>query len=584
MNKRPLKFLLLLTLLLWGVQPQMSRAQAASRARGTAASPARPKLVIQITVDQLRGDEPFRYRQRFVPRGFRYLMERGVWYTSATHPHSHTVTAAGHTTLATGAYPSRHGIIADGWFDTATGQPMNAFKDTQYPLVGASAGSTGASPRRILTSTLSDELNIATGGRAKVFAVSVKDRGAVPMAGHAGKAFWFSTETGEFVSSTYYYKSYPAWVTGWNGQKRADAFSGQSWNLLYDRATYLYAQLPLFAQNLFGYGNTFPHPFGTLDQKPPLFYTKLTVSPVGDDLTLQFAEELIRQEGLGADEVPDYLGISFSSTDFVGHIFGPSSLEGEDNLLRLDRTLASLFSFIDRRVGLDNTLIVLSGDHGAPEVSGYLALLGINTGQLTQQQIADAGRQALKDRYGRDDLVSSYNHPYFYLNRALIESAKLDEAEAERVVAKAVMTLEGIAFAVSCSDLRMGGEAADAELIAAIRRNQHPKRSGDVYVVQQAGWEVQSPTADEPPSLIDHGSPWAYDAYVPVVFAGMNLPAAHVSRPIYTVDVAATLRAFLTTNQPSGSAGSPLAEVLAAKRQERRAQPARTPGAGRRTR
>lgn len=584
MSKRHLKFLLLLTLLLWGAQPEMSRAQGASRSLTTAPALGRPKLVLQITVDQLRGDEPFRYRHRYVPRGFRYLFERGVWYSSATHPHSHTVTAAGHTTLATGAYPSRHGIIADSWFDEATGQPVNAFKDTQYPLVGASAGSSGASPQRILTSTFSDELNIATGSRAKIFAVSVKDRGAVPMAGHTGKAFWFSTETGDFVSSTYYYKSYPEWVTSWNRQKRADAFSGQSWNLLYDRATYRYAQVPLFAQNLFGYGNTFPHPFGMPNQQPPLFYTKLTVSPAGDELTLQFAEELIKRERLGADDIPDYLGISFSSTDFVGHIFGPSSLEGEDNLLRLDRTLARLFSFIDERVGLNNTLIVLAGDHGAPEVSGYLALLGINTGRLTEQQIGDEGKQALKARFGRDDLVLSYQHPYFYLNRALIESAKLDEVEVERVVARAVMNLDGTAFAVSCTDLRRGGEEVDAELIAAIRRNQHPKRSGDVYVVQQPGWQVQAqPASGEPPSLIDHGSPWAYDAYVPVVFAGMSIPAASVSRPIYTVDVAATLTAFLTTNKPSGSAGSPLAEVLASERQ-RRAASARGLNPGLRTR
>jgi predicted AlkP superfamily pyrophosphatase or phosphodiesterase len=569
MNKNRLRLLLALTLGLCCFHPAVSVAQVP--ASTPSATRVRPKLILQITVDQLRGDEPFRYSDRFVRRGFRYLMDEGIWYLSANHPHAHTETAVGHTTLATGAYPSRHGLIGDSWFDRATGKDQDGVEDTQYPQIGNPVGDDdgGASPLRIQTTTFSDELTMTTARGAKVFAVSGKDRGAIPMSGQTGKAFWFSTRTGEFVTSTYYYKSYPAWVTSWNQKNLANNFDGKSWNLLEDLSTYLFAQQPPFAQNqnLFGFNNVFPHPFGKRADNPTLYYTKLTVSPFTDDLTLQFAEELIEREGLGADDVPDYLAIGFSSTDIIGHIFGPSSLESEDNLLRLDRTLDQLFKFVDERVGLQNTLIVLSGDHGAPEVPAYLQLLGVNTGWLKEGDIQDAAVQALNDHFGRSDLASlilKYKHPYFYVNYDVAKSMKLDELEVERTIAAGVMKVNGIAFAVPCRDLPGGGEEADAQMIAEIQRNQFPVRSGDVYVVQQSEWQVAEKSASgEPPVvLINHGSPWAYDTFVPVAFAGMRIPAARVSRQIYTVDVAATLAAFLRTNKPSGSVGAPLVEVL----------------------
>lgn len=534
--------------------------------------PGRPKLIIQITVDQLRGDEPFRYRSRFAARGFRYLMDKGTWYLAANHPHSHTVTAAGHTTLATGAYPAVHGLISDSWFDRATGKRQGSVEDSSYPLVGGQPCTTpldsdaGDSPRQIQPTTFSDELGMATAGASKVFAVSVKNRAAIPLAGHSGKAFWFCQATGRFVSSTFYYKSYPDWVTNWNRQKLADKFADTSWNLLNPKSTYLFAGLPPLANDLFGFGKTFPHPYGALDQKPPLFYTKLTVSPAGDDLTLQFAEELMEREGLGADDVPDYLALGFSSNDFVGHFFGPSSLESEDVLLRLDRTLERLFAFVDRRVGLRNTLIVLAGDHGAPEAPAYLATLGVGTGTLNQADVQKAAEQALADSFGADGtpkLILSYDLPYIYLDYDQVRQKKLDAGDVARVVAGGVMRVAGVAFAVPSGASARGGEEFDAAITAMIKRNQHPTRSGDVYLVQQPQWQLGPSASSEPPAtIIDHGSPWAYDTFVPVVFAGMGVPAAHVSRQIYTVDVAATLAALLRTNQPSGSVGVPLVEVL----------------------
>jgi hypothetical protein len=236
----------------------------------------------------------------------------------------------------------------------------------------------GRSPRALLTTTFSDELALSTNGKAKIFGVSVKDRGAVPMAGHAGKAFWFSKAKGGFVTSTYYYDAYPVWVDAWNQKGLSKAYAGKNWELLYDKSTYKsgdYDNMP-WETNLPGFGIVFPHPFGTAESK--LFTTLLTLSPAGDELTLNFARELMVQEGLGQDDITDYLSISFSSTDYVGHVFGPSSLESEDNLLRLDKTLSELFAFIEKHVGLDKTLIVLSADHGAAEVPKRLNEFGID--------------------------------------------------------------------------------------------------------------------------------------------------------------------------------------------------------------
>jgi hypothetical protein len=539
--------------------------------RKLAAATDRPKLILQITIDQLRGDLPFRYRDRLGEGGFRYLMRQGTWYASAHHPHSFTETVVGHTTLATGAYPSRHGMIANKWFDRATGQAQNNIEDPDFPILDPKTGhktksededfEKGASPVQVETTTFSDELSVATASRAKIFAVSGKDRGAVPLAGHTGKAFWL--KNGDFLTSKYYYNSYPAWVASWNAANHAEKFANQTWNLLNARSTYIYSELPPYASKLlnqFGFGNTFPHPIGASNST--FFYTELISSPFQDQLTLEFAKELIAQEHLGMDNIPAYLSISLSATDLIGHLFSQTSLESEDSFLRLDSYLADLFSFIENRIGLKNTLIVLAGDHGAPELPEYLESIRVNTGRLNVKDIKAAAAKALKARFKRDNIIRAYQHPYFYIN-----SKGLDPVAVERTIAKAVMQLKGIAVAVSCTDLQRGGNDPDTEMAQQILRNQHPKRSGDVYVVQLPQWQIDDePSAGEPSiTLLNHGSPWAYDTYVPVVFAGAKVPAALVLRSIYTVDVAPTLSAYLGIKFPSGAVGTPLTEALGAK-------------------
>ena len=535
-----------------------------------------PKLVLQITVDALRGDLPIRYYNRLGENGFRYLWENGTVFVDAHHGHANTETIVGHVTLATGAHPAVHGMIGNVWFDRTLGRTVYNIEDDRYTLLTAGAGvdqdaeidstqkaakSDGRSPSAIMVTTLSDELAINTAGKAKIFGVSIKDRGAVSMAGHAGKAFWFSKASGEFVTSNYYYQSYPAWVNTWNSKQPAAAYSRTSWTLLDKQENYLFGDADdrSWETDLAGFGRTFPHPFGTVDGK--YFTTLLTLSPAADQLTLSFAKTLITNEQLGKDDVPDFLGVSFSSTDYIGHIFGPSSLESEDNILQLDRTLADLFSFIDENVGLEKTLIVLSADHGCPEVPGYLNELGIQAGYVEPKNWdKQPALSALKEQFGVDkDLIVGYDHPYVYLNQDEIEKNKLDFAQVEKAVAKQLVQFEGIAQAISSHALREGN-LPDTALNQAILKNFNPNRSGDIYIVFEPHWFIRDFDGLEVAST--HGSPWSYDTYVPIVFGGMNIPAQHVTRRVQTVDIAATLATYLGIKPPSGSVGEPLTEVF----------------------
>jgi len=536
-----------------------------------------PKLILQITVDALRGDLPERFANVLGKGGFQYLMNEGIHYTNAHYQHANTETIVGHASLATGSVPAAHGMVANVWFDREHGRLAYNIEDPDYRLLtpGAdvdkkteidptqkAARVDGRSPNNILTSTLSDELAVHFAGQSKIFAVSVKDRGAVSMAGHAGKAFWFSKKGGEFVTSTYYYEQYPDWVNKWNARKPALAYADKSWELLHAPSKYLFGNADDrdYETDFPGFGRTFPHAYGQADDK--YFTTRLTLSPAGDELTLDFAKALLQNEQLGQDEIPDYLAVSFSSTDYVGHIFGASSLESEDNIARLDRTLADLFAYIEKKVGLDNTLIVLSADHGQPEVPGHLHERGIDKAHYFDTKDLDKtpAIAALKKQFGMaEELIEAYYHPYLYLNQKLIRAKGLDQAEVEKAIATELLKFKGVAYAVSSTALRTDA-LPDTLLTRSILRNFHSKRSGDIYLVFEPNVFIND--FDGLLVASTHGSPWRYDTYVPVMFAGTGLTAATVDRAVTPYDIAATLAAYLNMKPPSGTIGTPLLEVL----------------------
>jgi len=540
------------------------------------ATAVKPKLILQITVDQLRGDMPTAYLDRMGKGGFKYLLNKGVVYKDAHHNHANTETIVGHATLATGALPAVHGMIGNVWFDDKLQRLVYNVEDSSYPLLSADAGvnqkteidptqrtakSSGRSPSNIQVSTFSDELMIASNGQAKVFGVSVKDRGAISMAGHMGKAFWFSKKSGEFVTSSYYYDEYPQWLSSWNATKPTKKYHNKTWQLSQAQNSYVFAKQDdqIWETKLPGFGRTFPHHYG--DMKNGYFNTFLTLSPAGDELTLDFAKTVVINEQLGQDSITDYLSVSFSSTDYVSHIFGPSSLEAEDNMLRLDRTIANLLSFIDKKVGLDNTLIVLSADHGAAEVPAYLSSLGMKTEVVAPKTWDKApSMQVLKRKFGFDSaLIKSYFHPYIYLDRDLIARRKLSLKQVQKAVATEVAKFDGVALAVTSTDIESGNTPQNY-LHTLVVNNHSKNRSGDIYIVLEAHRFV----ADMEGLTVaaTHGSPWGYDTFVPLMFAGFNLDNKVINQRVSTTDLAITLSAVLGIKAPSGAQGNILNDVV----------------------
>jgi predicted AlkP superfamily pyrophosphatase or phosphodiesterase len=515
-------------------------------------------LVLQVTVDQLRGDFPSRFKDRFGPAGFRRLMNDGVVYINAHYGHATTTTAPGHATLYTGGYARQHGVAGNDWYDQTTGQRVYCVEDNQHTIIGkASKPHSGTSPRNLTSTTIGDELVLATGGKSRVFAVSIKDRGAIIPGGHLGKAFWYSKDTGEFVTSTYYYERYPVWVQTANERKFADRYRGKQWELLHDRSTYIYAHMDdrPFEKSYKQLGRTFPHPLD--NEQPEDYYSSLRFTPMSDELTLDFVKTLVNTEKIGQGDSLDYLSISFSATDYIGHAFGPNSLEVEDNLLRLDHTLGELFAFIDDTVGLDGTLIVLASDHGVDDIPEYKRTLHFDAGRLYPAPLMKKTNAALQRRYKADqDFVVAFWDLSVYLNLQTVKNLGLDLAEVEQTLADEILKVPGIAIAATRSNL-LSGRVPNTPIMQKVQRAFHPRRSGNVLIVQNQFWFLNGNLY-----AATHGSPYAYDTYVPVMFAGPGISPAVVAREIGPEDIASTIAAYLGIRPPSGSVGTVLPEVV----------------------
>ncbi|SHI63429.1 Predicted pyrophosphatase or phosphodiesterase, AlkP superfamily [Shimia gijangensis] len=529
-----------------------------------------PKLIVQITVDGLRADLLSRYEASFVEGGFRRLMEQGVWYTNAHHQHANTETIVGHATLSTGAHPSAHGMIGNAWMDRGSGKLAYNIEDQDYPMLPVAgmegdgdqvdpsqdlASSDGRSPRNLLSTTFADELVKSTNGRAKVFGISSKDRSAVAMAGHAGKAFWMSTSTGAYESSEYYYEAYPKWVLDWNAKRPADVAIGTDWALSSPLDSYLLAENDdrPYEVDLKGYGRTFPHSYEA--PKDGLYYTQVVVSPLGDQLTADFAKAAILNEGLGHDDTTDYLSVSFSGVDAVNHFFGPSSLENEEVTRSLDAVLEQFFEFVDLTVGAENVVYVLSADHGMPELPEFVGQRGFKAERMFAEDLQDDLNALLLNTFGIDNAVKYFFRPYIYLDHDAIREAAVDKRDVERLIVDTLTDRSGIAVAMPIPPF---ADQVGHPLEVAIRNNYNQQRSGDIYV-------AQSPYAflvNKSTLAAMHGSPWAYDTHVPMIFAGPDITPRKISRSVATTDVAVTLSTMLGITLPSAASGNALEEVL----------------------
>ncbi|MCA1815460.1 MAG: alkaline phosphatase family protein [Acidobacteria bacterium] len=565
------------------VQSSQRRTSGASAGVAQAQS-SRPRLVLLIVVDQFRADYLERFGDLFAENGLRRLAARGAQWTNSNYDHMPTYTAPGHATTLTGTYPAENGIVANDWYDREAGRVVSNSSDpedrvengkyvSRWQLLGGGAAEHASSPRRLLASTLGDELRLATNDRAKVIGVSVKDRAAILPAGrHANAAYWFSPVTGNMVSSSYYFADLPAWVKKFNDARPADKYFGRRWEyLLGSDAEYVRRQgadAPAWENigNVPGDTNKFPHTItGGADKPGAAFYAALDASPFSNDMLVEFAEAAIDNEALGADADADVLTVSFSANDYVGHRYGPYSHEMMDITLRVDRQIGALLDYVDRRVGLQNTLVVFTADHGVAPIPEHATALGLPGGRVNNADVMTAIKNGVRARFSKsadkdttaDYVVEPSLNDNVFFNVVALKRDGVERADAERVACEAALTVPGISRCFTRTQL-VAAEVPQSDVIA--RRVLHgfnQRRSGDVVVL----YEPFKYLGDAIPAT--HGSPYNYDTHVPMIIMGAGLAPGRYPQAATPADIAPTLATLLRVQPPSNATGRVLTEALA---------------------
>lgn len=520
------------------------------------------QLVVMIVIDQLRADMVSLMEHRFGSGGFRYLIDNGMWYKNARYEHATTLTAVGHATLFTGATPAEHGIVGNYWLNRKTGE-VEKTAEGQNPF---NPSQNVPGPMKLIGSTIGDELSLAFNRKSRVFGVSLKDRAAILPAGHLGKAFWYNSKTGEFQTSEFYYKNPPQWFVSWNKLKKADQYKNKSWELLKEKSSYMYGknddrpeEKPFNEPPEYNRSSVFPHSLAKY--KGEEYYRQLYFTPFADELTVDLACHIIEEEKLGRGAFTDMLTVSLSVTDMVGHIYGPCSLEYEDNLLHVDAALATLFKTIDESVGLNRTLIVLTADHATDLNPEYRRRLGMQAGRIDPADFKAAINETLKKKFNvkeEKDFVMGFRNPSIYLDPEAVKTLKADIREIESAAAEAVMGIPGIAYAITRTDM-LRGNLPDTEMAGKLKFVFHPERSGHILILQEPFWFLYH-VFDKDAAM--HGAPYSYDTHVPILFTGPGIRKSEVYRLVRPRNIAATVALKLGIEAPSGSSGIPLLEVL----------------------
>jgi predicted AlkP superfamily pyrophosphatase or phosphodiesterase len=515
----------------------------------------KPRLIVFMAVDGLPQRQVVDYRDQLAPDGFRRFLDRGAWFSDARYAHAFTVTGAGHAVMLTGAYPHRTGIIGNDWRDPATGEPVYCTGDTAHTYIGHKTKPLdGTSPKNLMVETLGDVLKRAD-TRSKVIAISGKDRGAILPAGKTGVAYMYMDATGQFASSTYYMKEQPAWAAAFHAGNPADKYFKATWSPLLPDAAYA-KSLP-DNQPWYSPGGALPKVLGEKDERPgPAFYSALIRTPYGDALTLDFARAAIAGEALGLDDAPDILAVSLSTHDYVNHAYGPESRLSHDHVLHLDRLLEAFFRDLDRLVGKDGYVAVLTADHGFMPAPEYAKSLGRNAGRQNIPQLLANVNAALAQKFGEAKLARGFSASGVLLDNAAIAQKKLDPAAVQDEVRRTVLAEPGVAAAFTRAQLENPASLpADTPFLAQVRKTWNRERSADVQMIIREYWLFESRRT----FAATHGSPYAPDYTVPILFYGPRWVArGRVDQTVEVTDIAPTLARILAVAAPAASEGKPL--------------------------
>lgn len=516
----------------------------------------RPKLVVGIMVDQMRWDYLYRYYDRYEKGGFKRMLNEGFTCENTHIDYIPSVTAIGHASVYTGSVPALHGIAGNDFIIQATGRNMYCTEDSTAHTVGSTSNAGKMSPRNMLTTSVTDELKLATNFRSKVIGIALKDRGAILPAGHsANAAYWFDETSGGWISSDFYMKDLPQWVKDLNAQKLPEKYLKQDWNTLYPIETYLQSSADNNSyEGKFSGATTPTFPVRT-SQMIEKNVGVIRSTPYGNMFTLDLAKAAIDNEKLGEDAITDFLAVSFSSPDYVGHQFGPNAIEVEDTYLRLDKNLAELFEYLDKKVGKGNYTAFLTADHGAAHNPGFLRDNKIPAGLWPTRQVMTELNKMLEGRFNEKNLVQSLSNYQVTFNNKLIASRNLNEAEIRKAAVSFLQKQDGVVYAIDMNDVQAA--PVPAILKEKVMKGYNADRSGVIQIILEpgvfSGYSVTGTT---------HGSWNPYDTHIPLVWMGWGIKSGKSNASYNMTDIAPTVSALLRIQQPNGSVGNVIQEVL----------------------
>jgi predicted AlkP superfamily pyrophosphatase or phosphodiesterase len=514
---------------------------------------SRPKLVVGMVVDQMRWDYLYRYYDRYSSSGFKRMLAEGFSCENTFIPYTPTVTAAGHTCIYTGSVPGLHGIMGNSWYNKEQKRIVYCTDDSSVQSVGSTSAAGKMSPVNLWSSTVTDELRLATNFRNKTIAIALKDRGAILPGGHtANAAYWFDNATGGWISSTFYMRQLPEWVKKFNDKKLPDAYLKQNWNTLYPVSTYVQstADSNSYESKLPTEDFTFPHITASFTTNK---YENFRTTPYGNTYTFEMAKAAVEAEHLGKGALTDFLAVSFSSTDYIGHTFGPNSIEVEDAYLRFDRDLGEFLKYLDATVGKGQYLVFLTADHGAAHNPGFLKDQKIPSGIFDEAFVRHQLNDSLQKNFGVKNLVVQSVNYQLYLDDSVITQAGLDKKKIKQYIINYLVKQPAISNVIDLEDLSAFPLPEKLKMMLSNGYNQ--KLSGDIQFVFKPQWFEGWRTGTT------HGLWNPYDAHIPLLWFGWNVKPGRTNREVYMTDIAATVAALLHIQMPNASVGKVIEEV-----------------------
>lgn len=523
----------------------------------------RPKAVVGIVVDQMRQEYLYRFAPKYGEGGFKRLMNQGFMMKNAHYNYIPTLTGPGHAAVYTGTTPSVNGIIGNEWYERSESKTVNCVEDKRYAPVGTTTQGQGAvSPFRMISTTVTDELKLATQRQAKVIGMSIKDRGAVLPAGHVPDgAYWYDGSTGNFISSTYYKPGLPLWVEQFNNQKLADKYLSKTWTTFFPIDTYQECGPDNSKSESVMKGKdkpVFPYPLAEL-RKQNGELDLISRTPFGDDLLTDFAKAAIDGAEIGRDDITDFLAISYSTPDLIGHNMGPNSVEVMDTYVRLDRNIEDLLNILDKKIGAGQYVVFLTADHAVADIPQDLISINIPAGYFNASEVEKGLIEHLQKFFPGQSLIEDISNNQIYLNGAAFsgdpKSGGLDYMVASELVVQYLKSVEGIAEVFTKSQLSNATNSGNS-VQDMLARGINPKRSGDVIFTLKPAWSWLKG------ARANHGSGYTYDTHVPMLFFGKGVKRGISYRYHGITDIAPTLSMLLDIRLPNGCTGQPIEEML----------------------